>query len=208
MGPEGMVGFGVIFLVVYLIVLLVVLALSVTMYVLNGLAIMQMSKSCGLAHGWMGFIPYASTFRLGQLAECARKPEGRRIPWRHLALGGHIAVAIVTIVFFIIYIRDFAALMAVAEDSVSVGDVLGFYAGIGSVSVVLNIFTLALNVVLYIIYWKIFCLFDHDHAVLFLLLSIFFSVAIPFLLFAIRRRTPEIPGANVPPSAGGPADWT
>ncbi|MBQ8275581.1 MAG: hypothetical protein IJZ02_03020, partial [Clostridia bacterium] len=103
MGPEEMVGFGVVFLAVYLIVMLVALAFGVTMYVLNGLAIKRMSESCGLAHGWMGFVPYASTFRLGQLAECGRKPNGKRIPWRHLALGGHIAVAIVTIVFFIIY---------------------------------------------------------------------------------------------------------
>ncbi len=208
MGPEEMVGFGVVFLAVYLIVMLVALAFGVTMYVLNGLAIKRMSESCGLAHGWMGFVPYASTFRLGQLAECGRKPNGKRIPWRHLALGGHIAVAIVTIVFFIIYIRDFAALMAVAEDSVSVGDVLGFYAGIGSVSVVLNIFTLALNVVLYIIYWKIFCLFDRDHAVLFLLLSIFFSAVLPVLLFVIRNHAPYIPANNPPPASNGPADWT
>ena len=100
-----LIGFGLVFMVIYLIVLLVVLALSVTMYVLNGLAIKRMSESCGLAHGWMGFVPYASTFRLGQLAECARKPEGKRIPWRHLALGGHIAVSLGSIVFFIIYMR-------------------------------------------------------------------------------------------------------
>ena len=203
-----LIGFGLVFMVIYLIVLLVVLALSVTMYVLNGLAIKRMSESCGLAHGWMGFVPYASTFRLGQLAECARKPEGKRIPWRHLALGGHIAVSLGSIVFFIIYMYDFAALIAVAENAVSVGDVLNFYAGIGSASTVLNLFSLALNVVLYIVYWKIFCLFDHDRAVLYLLLSIFFSVAIPILLFAIRRRTPYIPGADLPPTDGGPTDWT
>ncbi|MBE6575056.1 MAG: hypothetical protein E7654_02140 [Ruminococcaceae bacterium] len=208
MGPEGMVGFGIVFLVVYLIVLLVVLALSVTMYVLNGLAIKRMSESCGLAHGWMGFVPYASTFRLGQLAECADKSGGKRIPWRHLALGGHIAVALGTIVFYIIYIRDFTALIMATEGEISVGDMLAFYAGIGSGSTVMSIFSLVVNVILYIVYWKIFCLFDRDHAVLFLLLSIFFSAAIPFLLFAIRRRTPYIPGNDVPPTAGGPADWT
>lgn len=208
MGPEGMVGFGIVFLVVYFVVLLIVLALSVTMYVLNGLAIKRMSESCGLAHGWMGFVPYASTFRLGQLAECARKPEGKRIPWRHLALGGHIAVALGTIVFYIIYIRDFTALIMATEGEISVGDMFAFYAGIGSGSTMMSILSLAVNVVLYIVYWKIFCLFDRDHALLFLLLSIFFSAAIPILLFAIRRRTPYIPGNDVPPSSGGPADWT
>ena len=205
---EGLVGFGLIFMIVYLIILLVVLALSVTMYVLNGLAIKRMSESCGLANGWMGFVPYASTFRLGQLAECARKPEGKRIPWRHLALGGHIAVSLGTIVFYIIYMRDLASLMLASEGAVSVGDMFGFYAGIGSGSTILSIFSLALNVVLYIIYWKIFCLFDRGHAVLFLLLSIFFSTAIPILLFAIRHHTPYIPGNSVPPASGGPSDWT
>ena len=124
MGTEAIVGFGIVFLLVYLIILLIVLALSVTMYVLNGLAVKQMSESCGLAHGWMGFVPYASTFRLGQLAECARKPGGKRVPWRHLALAGQIAVSLGAIVFYIIYIRDFTALVMATEGSVSVGRVV------------------------------------------------------------------------------------
>lgn len=202
-----LISFGFVFLIVYLIILLVVLALSVTMYVLNGLAIKRMSASCGLAHGWMGFVPYAATFRLGQLAECARKPEGKRIPWRHLALGGHIAVSLGTIVFYIIYMRDLMTLM-MATETLSIGDMLAFYTGMGSGSTILSIFSLALNIILYIVYWKIFCLFDRDRAVLYLLLSIFFSAAIPIILFAIRRRTPYIPEDPAPPAGGGPADWT
>ena len=195
------------FLIVYLLILLVCFAACVVMYVLQGLAIKKMSESCGLRHTWMGFVPFASSYRLGQLAEQKSKSGKKSWPWRHLALGGAIMLTLALFVLEGVVIAETLSLILEGGSELSVGDSMQIYGTFSVGMIFYYLFAIAYNVVLYIIYWKIFSLFSPDNAVLFLLLSIFFSAALPILLFAIRNRTPNL--APAPPSAGGgDADWT
>ena len=195
------------FLIVYLIILLGCLAVGVVMYVLQGLAIKNMSESCGLGHTWMGFVPFASSYRLGQLAEQKPKLGKKPWPWRHLALGGAITLILALFVLEGVVLVQTVSMILESGSELSVGDSLQVYGTFSVGTIFYYVIAIAYNVVIYIIYWKIFSLFAPENAVLFLLLSIFFSMALPILLFAIRKRTPNL--APVPPSAGGSdADWT
>ena len=52
--------------------------------------------------------------------------------------------------------------------------------------------SIALTVVLYVAYWRVFAIFDSQNATMYLVLSIFFSFLAPIFLFVLRNRQPEI----------------
>jgi hypothetical protein len=55
--------------VIFLVVISILFAvLGILLYILKGLAIYRMSQTRGIGNGWLGFIPYASEYQLGQLA--------------------------------------------------------------------------------------------------------------------------------------------
>lgn len=165
--------------------------ISIAIYVLNGIGMMKLAKSCGLSRTWMAFVPFASTYQLGQVAECAAEPGKKKLPLRHFALIGHITIAILVIGYYIwFFMRMFA--MGLMEKEMSAFDLFSIVGGAAGFTALLGLLSLALSVLIYYIYWKIFRLFIPQYAVIFLLLTIFLNIQ-PILLFAIRNRAPQFP---------------
>lgn len=176
-----------LFMIVYYLVIIV---FGVAMYVLSGLGLMKMAKTCGLAHPWMGFVPYANTYLLGKLAEQNPTPGKKSWPWRHIALIGQIVVTALTLAMTFWMLGDvLATVMSGAEfteyDALSlVGGTLAFAAPISLLST-------AYSVAVYIIYWKVFSLFaPRNTAVIFLVLTILAGLA-PIFLFILRNKQPQ-----------------
>jgi hypothetical protein len=55
-------------LAIYGAIFLVIGIAGLASYILRGLAIFNMSKARGFEYGWLGFIPYARDYQLGQIA--------------------------------------------------------------------------------------------------------------------------------------------
>lgn len=186
----GGIGIGIIVLAFYLIFLVIALGVAVALYVFHGLGLMGMAKTCNLRHPWMGFVPYANVYLMGELAECAAQPGKKRIPWRHLALGGQLLYTALMIVWEVMYGFKVFSLAARAGE-VSDYDMLKLLGRSFAFLAVVMLVGMAFSVLLYIIYWKIFNLFDAKHALLYLLLSIFVSAA-PVIFFLLRKRQPAV----------------
>ncbi|MCL2707006.1 MAG: hypothetical protein FWE97_02425 [Dehalococcoidia bacterium] len=58
----------IIFTIIYFVAIFFLTAIGIVMHILRGLAIYKMSAARGIKNGWLGFIPCACDFQLGQLA--------------------------------------------------------------------------------------------------------------------------------------------
>ena len=183
-----------IMIVIMLGVYLVAFLFSVAMYVLNGIGMMKLAKSCGLRHAWMAFVPFASTYQLGQVAECATKPGKKKLPLRHFALIGQILLVVSAVGYYVwLLLRMFTLeLSGEAITSFDLFTILGSAAGS---TALLTVISFAVSVLIYYLYWKIYRLFIPQYALIFLLLTIFLGLQ-PILLFAIRNRAPQFPKAE------------
>lgn len=74
--------------------------LAIATYVAMSIGLYCMSKSCGLAHGWISFVPYAQSFRIGQIADhqCEIN-EHKHSTYRHKLLIFHILQAAASAIF-------------------------------------------------------------------------------------------------------------
>ncbi|MBQ8396625.1 MAG: hypothetical protein IJX53_00320 [Clostridia bacterium] len=187
MAGASVVAMGVVSVLIIIFYLLV-LAFSVAMYVLNGLGLMKMAKTCGLRHPWMGFVPFASTYLIGQLAEQNPTQGKKSWPWRHIALIGEIVITALAVALCIFMIGDMFNVMA-AGGEYSEYDMLSLYGSMFGLMAPLSLLSTVYSIVLYIIYWKIYSLFAPNLAVVFLVLTILFNIT-PILIFILRNRQP------------------
>ena len=177
---------GIVFLIV---IYLAIFAVSITMYILNGIGLMKMAKSCGIPHPWMGFLAFTHEYLIGRIAEQNHAPGKKSWPWRHIALVGKILLVVLAIVMCVFMFGDMFAVIAESGDFTEY-DVLTLYGSMMGMMVPLYLISTAYSIVLYIIYWKIFSLFaPQNTAVIFLVLSILFNLA-PIFFFILRNRQP------------------
>lgn len=79
-------------------------AVGIILYILRAIGIYKMSKTAGLEYPWLSFIPVASSYTLGRLAEKYRKtPTEKPFKYSILLLVMHIIEKIVAIVFFVLF---------------------------------------------------------------------------------------------------------
>ena len=79
-------------------------AIGIILYILRAIGIYKMSKTAGLEYPWLSFIPVASSYTLGRLAEKYRKtPTEKPFKYSILLLVMHIIEKIVAIVFFVLF---------------------------------------------------------------------------------------------------------
>ena len=172
-------------------------AFFVVAYVFNGLAIMNLCKKLGIANGGLGFVPIASLFKLGQIADRASAAYGEKKHYARLL----IILEIVTAFLFIPYT---VCIFVLAMNGVSLFGAYGadyaFNDGLAIMIVLCAIFSALLmfaaaitsSVFAYIAYYKTFRLFTPDSAVLYLVLSLI--IGLPWLfLFIASRKDPQYP---------------
>ncbi len=174
--------------IMMLLIYLAAFVASIAMYILNGIGLMKMARSCGLPHPWLGFIPYANLYLMGQLAEQNPAPGKKSWPWRHIALVGQIVIVAISLALVGWMVVDMFSTIATGAEF-SEYDLLALYGSMFGAMLPLSLLSTAYSIVLYIIYWKIYSLFAPDLAVIFLVLTILLGIT-PILIFILRNRTP------------------
>ncbi len=204
--PGEAVAVGVAFLI-YFAVLLFSLALLIAMYLFFGIGLHKMGKTLGIEKSWMAFVPYASSYLMGKIAECAPVSEGKkRRKYSSLLLWWNIIVTAVYVVGCVgILIAAVVSGMAVSATETTEAVAMAPIALILICliwAMVLFAIAIVSSVYFYMALHKIYKIFSPDNAVAFTVVSIvvpFFTgiTAHPIIVFAIRNKTPVLEERNV-----------
>ena len=206
-----------------LLISLVMLALYVVMYVFTGISLYQIGKRRGVRCYGLAWVPIGSAWLIGAIGdqyEGIRTGKKQNLRWWILGLlGATLVMGIVITVLF----------TALAFKAYTYGDMMtpdhALQLG-GSIFAIVLLYMLlfsgmiAGNVLTYISLYRLYRSTKPQNAVVFLVLSIVFSVTMPFFLFACRKydapiemvRNPippqYLPNEQQPTDDAAPTDTT
>ena len=182
-----------IFLIVYLLFFLFIMALSIATYVLHSLGLHTIAKRRGIRNGWLAWIPMGNLWILGNISDQYQYVvKGRVKNRRKLLLGlgiGFVAVYVGWIMAIMMSLILSEGIASGAEMAI----LLAFFGAI--VMVVLSI-TLVINQ--YLCLYDLYRSCDPGNATVFLVLSIFFSITMPFFVFFCRNKDLGMPPRRQP----------
>ncbi len=165
------------------------LAFLVLTYVLQSVALFKLAKKRGILNYAMAWVPIGSTWLLGKLADdvnlCRRNKKTHFA--RNLLVIQLVYIVSLFVIYFGVLITSVSLGLGSTEPSFSPG-LMAFFL----VFIVLYLALVALIITLYVInymaLYRVFYGYAEENAAVFLVLSIFFSIVQPFLLFYIRNK--------------------
>lgn len=182
-----------VFLVVYLLLLLVILAFSLVCYVLNSLGLYTIANRRGIRHSWLAWLPIGNVWILGNISDQYQYvAKGKVKNRRKVLLGLHIGLTAALIGWFV------AIVISIALSEAFVGGLVAFLL----VAILGYLLLIALAITLVV--FQYMCLYDlytscnPNDGVLLLVLSILFSVTMPFFVFAYRKKDLGMPPKKQP----------
>lgn len=182
-------------LVFYLVFYGFCLLAGITLYILNAVGLYEMGKSFSVKAPWLSFIPVASSFAIGRIAQEYVKKNGKKsAKFSVILLLLNILTIILTTAFFIVLaisiinavdIYNSGATPETAEAISIFLTPIALYFGAVAIGI-------AFNVTYYVCIWRVFAIFEKCNATLYLVLSIFFSFLYPIFIFILRKKRPEV----------------
>jgi|GEM_PF-1461375 len=193
--PTGFEGFeAMIPLLVFLGLLYGILLLGgLVSYILRGLAQSNMSKARGMGNHWLGFIPYARNYQLGQIA--GEIELGNKVI-RNPGLWVLLAPIIFTFVFVVGYVIVMVPYMIgifrfVETEAVDqlLGSIVLFTIMLLIFVVVVTIAQVFLYLIIYLTYHRIFSHYvKGQKPVYYLIIAMFVPLAASVLLFMLSKK--------------------
>ena len=174
--PEWMTAYVWLIYAVYFAILT---PIAIATYIVQALSLMRIAKKLDVPNGWMAFIPFASIYLIGKIAEKSDERaypgrEGRK--WSKILLGWTIATVAATLVLSVLLTIGvvFAAFTLHSEKTMITVTVVS-----GVVyTLILMIPAVILSVYDYMAYYRIYrVMAGQKNAVWMLLLSIFVGMA-------------------------------
>lgn len=182
--------FGIMFVVLGL-----VLAIAVVMYVFQSLGLYTIAKRRNISNYGLAWVPVVNMWIIGRLADQyddARN--GKNMKLRHVLLWVYIALYLIYIIFAVIL---FSWSFEIAGAAMIFGgdlpmDMLtssmGTFAGVGILSTVVSILSIVGVVFYFMALYRIYRSCSPKSSTVLTVLSILFSVIIPFALFSLRNK--------------------
>lgn len=192
--PE-MVGSSVfgVFMIIYILVMLLSLGLSTVVYVLHSLSLYTIANRRGIRHGWLAWIPVGNLWLLGSISDQYRYvTKGEVKNRRKLLLGLSIALIAVYVGWIVSMIMSIILSEGIGN---GVAAAVAFSV-LGALA--LSVLAIVLAVYEYITYYDLFKSSEPNNAVLYLVLSILFSITLPFFVFACRKKDLGMPPRKQP----------
>lgn len=177
---------------VYLLTCLAVFVGAVAVYIFIGLGISGMLKKLGYKKTWMAFVPFCQTWALGYIAEQYDNGKPKK-KFSKILLSLHIvnvAVSWLSGVFLGVAIPILMQLESALDPSAAVTAVVPGLLIIFTLLVV-SVLSIVYAVILYIALYYIYKMFAPKNAVLFIILTVFTSLAAVVLLFVYRNKEPQ-----------------
>ena len=172
--------------------------IGIATYVLSAMAFYTIAKRRGLNHPWLAWIPVARVWILGSLSDQYRYVvRGENKSKRKVLLTLSIVSAALCVAMVITAVA--MAVQAVAgayggiSDEAMFRTIMGPLMGVVGLCLPMAGVAIAHAVIYYMALYDVFKSLDPDNCVLFLVLSILFSVTEPFFLFFNRNKDQGMP---------------
>lgn len=176
----------------FLVFYLLIFAFGVVSYILQSLGMYTIAKRRGIHNPWLAWLPVGNMWILGSISDQYQYVAKGRVRNRRKAL---IGLTIAMFLFSMIAgISAFASVFTEAA-GMDAGEVL-FGASLGVVLItylVIAVISIVAVVIQYMALYDLYVSCEPSNGVLYLVLSIFVSVAMPFFVFACRKKDLGMP---------------
>ncbi len=203
---DAVAGGSMIFFMLYAFFYLVMMAISVAAYVFQSYSIYTIAKRREIKKPWLAWIPVGVLWTIGSISDQYKYVTKREVKSkRKIMLGLSIAMLAVYAVLMIVIIALIASMVGAGMMEIqpdhdmmfqSVGMMLAVLAG----SFVTCVLAITLVVFEYIALYDLFQSCDPSNAVAFLIISILFQIALPVLLFVVRKKDLGMPPRKQEPA--------
>ena len=191
-------GLGAGFAAFYTIYTSLMSMIGVAAYVLRALGLYTISKRRGINHPWMSWVPVLDLWVLGCISDQYQYVvKGKTRNKRKWLLGLNIALTVIYVVFFVFCGVAIAGAITSTTGGMNEEKLAAALMGpvISLLVCLLPIVAIAIAVMVirYIAMYDLYTSCSPQNNVLFLVLSIFFTVTEPFFLFFIRKLDGGMP---------------
>lgn len=172
--------------------------LSIAAYVLTSLALYTIAKRRGIKNPWLSWIPVVKCWIVGSLSDQYRYVvKGEVKNKRKLLLTLHIINAVIGVIMAVVTavmaVGAIHSVVGAGKGAELVGTVLGTLVGILGLCLPLIGVSIAIKVIHYMAMYDIYTSCTPQNNVIFLVLSILFSITEPFFLFFTRQKDDGMP---------------
>lgn len=173
--------------------------LGLVLYVFTAIATYTMAKRRGIRNYGLAWVPFGRLWILGSLSDqykyvTEEKTQRRRVLLLCLSIG---MIVLTFAAFGTLIVRVIS--MALVNEAPAAEAILSLLSGVAFASFALIAISVWYMVYYFIVLYNIYTSCDPNNAVLFLVLSILFSVTTPFFLFACRNKDNGMPPRYAPP---------
>lgn len=187
-GEAAVAGVLGVFFLVYGLIVLFALAFSVATYVLHSLGLYTIAQRRRIRKPWLAWIPVGNIWLLGSISDQYQYlAKGKVKSRRKIMLG--LNVAAVVMYFIWLYAALVSVLLEDINGLATAGSVLIMLVGL----LIFLGLVVALAVYEYMCYYDLYRSCERNNGVLYLILTIVFSVIMPFLVFACRNKDDGMP---------------
>lgn len=190
--------FGASMSIFYVIYMIACYGLAIAGYVLRAVGFYSIAKRRGINHPWMSWVPVLDLWVLGCISDQFQYVvKGKNKSKRKLLLGLNIALWIVYIVFFVFFgiamVGIVSGALSGAGEAQLIESAMGSLIGMLICFVPMMGLAIAVLVVRYIAMYDLYTSCSPQNNVMFLVLSIFFTVTEPFFVFFLRKKDGGMP---------------
>ncbi len=196
-GPGYDAAFGVLGMLGGLLGLWAIFA--IVCYVLYSLGLYTMAKRRGIRCYGLAWVPVANLWILGSISDQYKYvTAGKNQKRRGILLGLSIALVVLVLSIVIFMIQQTVSLVFHYGDFVPEAQIVQMVGGILIFWVLTMVVAITMAVFEYITLYNLYHSAIPEDATLFLVLSIFFGVTIPFFVFACRKKDGGMPQRYAP----------
>ena len=176
----------------FLVFYLLILAFGVVSYVLQSLGFYTIAKRRGIRNPWLSWLPVGNMWILGSISDQYQYVAKNRVRNRRKILMGLDIAMLVFGTFLSVsaLISAFAEAAALDDGEVLFGATLGVVLIAYLVIIVISVVAVILQ---YMALYDLYVSCEPSNGVLYLVLSIFVTVAMPFFIFACRKKDLGMP---------------
>ena len=208
-GPGFVFGF-------YMIYIVAMLAISVGAYVLQSLGTYTIAKRRGIKHPWLSWIPVGSSWILGCISDQYRYVVKGQVKNKRKAL--LILQIILWIISVALIVMSFSFMFQALEMVYDSGmdpsymggayyaELIGSVLGMMGLSLVMTCVAVAITIIQYMALYDLYTSCDPGNHVLYLVLSIIFSITMPIFVFVCRNKDGGMPPRKAQPVVEQPSE--
>lgn len=205
--------FFAVFALVYFVILAIALTFGIVSYVLRSISLFKIGKRRGVRLYGLAWVPVASSWVSGSIADIHDRKLGRDYKWRHFLLWSSVIVFVCAVAVISIYADLIVKMIAIADyltEAQMDNMAIKYVSRLIPFAIVASLISAVTTVFMYICMYKFFESCRPRFTMLYLILSIIIPVTHPFFVFACRNwddgvklgtapEQPRIPEEAQPP---------